>query len=260
MNGAIIALISAAAGMSASYGESLLDAMHLRHPEISGARILVTTGDAVPVTIDRRWSNWPKTVVKRPLRDANGNEIGTVIFQSRCSRLANAGVVATELSRRIYTSASLTEPDPFVAGAMRAPAAQAMIDDALSHDPLIITLAFHVTPPGQAINSIVASNFGRIGKPADSDDAAVMQEGKTRREITNNGRRVAIELPFLDSHRQTIGALSTSFKLGLGDDTDQMESRAISLRDGLARRIRSLKALFRPATASRQVGTLRACR
>jgi hypothetical protein len=54
--------------------------------------------------------------------------------------------------------------------------------------------------------------------------------------------------------------LSTSFKLAPGNGADQIELRAISLRDRLARRTRSLKALFRPATASRQVRTLRGCR
>ena len=115
-------------------------------------------------------------------------------------------------------------------------------------------------PPGQSINSIVASSFGRIGKPADFDDAAVMQQGRPRREITNSGRRIAIELPLLDSHRHIIGALSTSFKLEGGNSADEIGSKAIALRDRLARRTPSREALFRAVTASRQVGAVGVCR
>ena len=197
---------------------------------------------------------------KRALLDANGNKIGTIVLGSRCSSFTDADDVATELSRRIYSPASLTEPDPFVAGAIRAPIAQAMIDDAMDHDPSIITLAFHVTPPGRTTNSIVASSFGRIGKVADSDDLRVIRDGTTVREITNSGKRLAVELPLLDSRQHIIGALSTSFRLESGSGEDQIEKRAVALRDALARATPSLKVLFRPATASRQVGALRTCR
>ena len=259
MNAAVIAFVAAAVATSSSYGESLLDAMHGRHPEIGAAQMVVTTGDEAPITIDRRWNSRPKTAVKRILLDANSNEIGTVIFQSRCPRLPNAGFLAAELSRRIYTLASLTEPDPFVTGATRASAAQAMIEEALRHDPSIITLAFHVTPPGRTINSIAASSFGRIGKLADVDDERVMREGTTLREMTNGGNRLAIELPLLDMRGRTVGALSTSFRIDPKTDPDSIAKRAVALRDSFARKIPSLKALFRPATASRQVRGLRDC-
>src|SRR5437588_12638216 len=84
MSAAAIAFIASAAAMSNSYGESLLDAMHWRHPEISSSQILVATREGVPITIDRQWSNRSKAVVTQPLLDANGNGIGTVIFHSRC--------------------------------------------------------------------------------------------------------------------------------------------------------------------------------
>lgn len=48
-------------------------------------------------------------------------------------------------------------------------------------------------------------------------------------------------------------------RMGLGTNPDQLENRAGLLRDALARHTPSLKALFRPATVSRQVRTLNAC-
>ena len=259
MIGAVIGLIAGAVGTGASYGETLLDAIHRRHPEISAAQIDSVNRQGSLTKLDRRWGGRLRNRQKRTLLDANGNEIGAVVLHSRCALFPDADEIESELARRIYSSASLTEPDPFVAGAIRAPLAQAMIDDALDHDPAIITLAFHVTAPGGTINSIVASSFGRIGKAADLDDARVIAEGATVREMTNNGRRIAVELPLLDSRRHIIGALSTSFKLEPGSTEAQMEKRAVGLRDALARSTPSLKALFRSATASRQVRAVRPC-
>lgn len=253
-------LMAAAVGTGTSYGETLLDAMHRRHPEITAAQIDTVNRQGTPTALDRRWNGQSRSSQKRILLDANGNAIGAVVLHARCARFTNADEIESELARRIYSAGSLTEPDPFVAGATRAPMAQAMIDNALDHDPTIITVAFHVTPPGGTINSIVASSFGRIGKAADSDDARVMAEGRRIQEITNNGKRVAVELPLFDSRRHIIGALSTSFRFGPGTTGEQMEERAAALRDALARRTPSLKALFRSATASRQVRALRPCR
>ena len=259
MIGFLIGLTAAVSAVNATYGLSLLDRLHHRYPQITGLQIK-TTGDQGPVTsLDRTWSGPSRSREKRVLLDAMGNEIGTLSLESQCARIENADKIRSELSRRIYSIGSLGEPDPFVAGAIRAPSGQAMIDAALEGDPALVTLAFHVTPPGSKLNVIVASSFGRIGKPGDADDDQVVRQGKTLREITNNGKRVAIELPLLDARGHVIGALSTSFRLEAGN-ADQMENRAVMLRNALARRTPSLKALFRPATVSRQVGALNTCR
>jgi hypothetical protein len=259
MIGVLVSLAIAAREVSVSYGDALLEAMHKRYPEISGAHISATSPQGTAITLDRHWAGIAQSSVKQALFDATGNEIGTLVVESRCASIANVEKIQSELSRRIYSSSSLAERDPLVAGSVRAAYGQAMIEEALDRDPGLITLAFHVTAPGAKVNTIVASSFGRIGKPGDSDDEQVIREGTTRREVTNDGRRVAIELPLLDAHGNVIGALSTSFRSGTGTDAHQLEKRAIALRDSLARRTQSLKALFRPATASRQVRSLRSC-
>lgn len=259
MIGLLIALAAGASAATVSYGESLLDAMHKRHPELSGAQITLSGGYGSAITINRRWRGRSRSSERRPLLDANGNEIGALTLVSRCRRLSDADKLRSDLSRRIYSSGSLIEANPLVAGAVPAPFGQRMIDAALERDPDVITLAFHLAPPGTNSNMIVASSFGRIGKPGDSDDERVIREGKTLREVTNNGKRIAIELPLLDMQGTVIGALSTSFKSEPGMDPGQLEQRAILLRNSMARRTSSLKALFRPATVSRQVGSLPLC-
>lgn len=258
MIGQLMVGLAAAANLGSVYGEHLLDLIHRQHPEISAVQIEAVSQDR-PIDLQHHWRGRARASEKARLFDANGNEIGTITLQSRCSRLADAAEIAAFLSRRIYSAASLTEPDPFVPGATPAPFAQKLIDEMLENDPTIITLAFHVTAPGAKLNTIIASSFGRIGKPGDKDDAAVIQQSKTLREVTNNGKRLAVELPLLDSHGSVIGALSTSFRMEPGAEAGDVEKRAVLLRDALARRTPSLKALFRPTTASRQVRTLIVC-
>ena len=178
---------------------------------------------------------------------------------TRCANPTRSAEIASEISRRIYSSASLNEPAPFVAGAALAPYAQTLVDDAIDRDPQLVTLAFHVTAPFAETNSIVASSFGRIGKLADADDQRVMLAGATLRELTNAGKRLAIELPLLDARGRTVGTLSTSFRVDPNADLESIAKRAVALRDWLASKIPSLKALFRPATASRQVRALDDC-
>ena len=259
MIGLAAGLLAAATSAVPSYGNSLLDTMHHRHAEIASAQISIVNGKDPPIIFERRWKVPAITSERRVLLDANGNEIGAIVLGSLCSSFTTANVVASELSRHIYSPASLSDPDPFVAGAIRAPTAQAVIEGALAHDPTIITLAFHVTPPGEMTNAIVASSFGRIGKPADADDARIIHEGTIVRETTNKGGRLAVELPLLDFQRHIIGALSTSFRLDPGADELKIEKRAVDLRDALSLRTPSIKALFRPATASRQVRALPTC-
>jgi len=253
------ALIAGAGSQGLSYGESLLDSTHVRHPELTAVQIEVTEGQGGPVTITRAWDGRSRSRDRHTLSDANGNQIGTVTISTRCTSPTRSSAIVSEISRRIYSSASLSEPAPFVAGAVLAPSGQALIEDAINRDPQLVTLAFHVTPPLAQTNSIVASSFGRIGKLADADDERVMREGATLRELTNGGKRLAVELPLLDARGHTVGALSTSFRIDPNANLESIAKRAVALRDSLARKIPSLKALFRPATASRQVRGLHDC-
>ena len=71
--------------------------------------------------------------------------------------------------------------------------AQHLVDQTLSAHPDITIVAMHVTPPQQKDNIIFASNIGRIGKKADSDDLKVVNDGKTNLEVTKAGDHFAVE-------------------------------------------------------------------
>lgn len=229
-------LLDANAPVAARYGDSVLAAAS-RH--VGGAVLRIETHgkDGTAIVIGPQIADG--LVV--PLNDAMGNRIGTLTVPAR--ERGKAGRVATWLARRIYLADTLVEPDPFVAGAARAPFAQALVERSLARFPDLVTLALHVAPPGGA-NTIIASSFGRIGKAGDKDDLHVEQDGAILREVTNGGRRLAVELPLLDHAGRSVGALSTSFAVPPGADPQSLYPRAVLVRDAMARSIASRATLF----------------
>jgi hypothetical protein len=234
----VVAGITPSCAWAGVYGDTLLAMIAARHKGISSLRIEAAQSGGVTVAVS--WGAPTGRGATSPLRDAMGRTIGTVTMTA--NRHVRPAVVAAEIGRRIYVVDNLVEPDPFVAGATRSLRAQAIVENMLADFPDLVTLALHVALPGRD-NAIIASNFGRIGKPADADDADVVTRGTIHREVTNGGRRLAVELPLLDAQGRTIGALSASFVIPSNGGEDSAYRRAITVRNGIARRIRSIDTL-----------------
>lgn len=221
-----------------TYGDTLVAAIAAAHPDVAAIEINATGRDGKAIRIS--WGTAVGASSSASLDDAAGEPIGTITITGRT--LVDARPLARAISRRIYVVDNLAEPDPFVAGAERSVRGQALVDAAIDANADLITLAMHVALPG-ADNRIIASNFGRIGKAADKDDADVITNGSVHREATNGGRRLAVELPMLDARRRVIGALSTSFSMTATGGEARALARAIAVRDALASRIPSLSWL-----------------
>jgi iron complex outermembrane receptor protein len=213
-------------------------------PGISGVRIEAVGKDGRQIVGSRG------ALVTRAtdLRNSMGDPIGSISlgFARRLDTKAQnraLSSIAANLSRHIYMAANLLEADPFVPGARRSAHAQAIVERMMAANRDLVTLAFHIGESG-ASNEILASNFGRIGKPGDADDAQVIDHGATLREVTNGGRRAAIELPLLDRHGRIVGALSTSFVVGAGG-AEAAARRAAQVRNEIAGQIDSLSQISR---------------
>jgi hypothetical protein len=172
-----------------------------------------------------------------------GDPVGTISLTFSKPRHIPASAIAAEASRKIYLANNLIEPDPFVPGAHRSKVAQAIVDRLMVGNPDLVTLGLHIGASG-ASNAILASNFGRIGKHGDKDDARVIDDKAILTEPTNGGRRLAVSLPMLDRKGRVVGALSTSFVVGAGG-FDAASARAVQIRDAIARQISSLAQLTR---------------
>ena len=228
-------MILAAFLLGASYGEHLLEATLARHPELRSIAVAVAGAPALRVGVPAG------RIAIAPLTNAMGEPIGTVTVTASGTAV-RAEPTAADLARRIYVVGNLGEPDPFVAGAAASRFAQQLIDRALVDFPDLVTLAFHVATNKRG-NIIIASSFGRIGKPGDADDARIIATGVAAREMTNGGRRLAVETPLFDRAGRTVGALSMSFRIGVEASAAAADRRAILIRDALARRIPSLGVL-----------------
>jgi len=124
--------------------------------------------------------------------------------------------------------------------------AQHLVDETLAAHPDIAIMAMHVTPPKQTVNVIIASNIGRIGKPADSDDMGVVNTGKPVLEVNKEGDHFEVELPLKDVTDDTVGALSIVYPYAAGDDKAALAKNAEAVRDQLRRRISNAANLAQP--------------
>ncbi len=113
---------------------------------------------------------------------------------------------------------------------------QELADEVVARNPSLLVIALHASPPGIPGYPIVASNIGRIGKPADEDDMRVITTEKTNLEIAHGGARFEVELVLRDVGGANVGALGLVFPYKTGDDRQALEKEAIAIRDWLAKR------------------------
>ena len=122
--------------------------------------------------------------------------------------------------------------------------AQKLVNDTLAKHKEVVIMAFHVTPPSQSENVIIASNIGRIGKKADEDDMRVIDTGKSNLEVNKTGNHFEDELPLLDKSGNRIGAVGIVFNYKAGDDKNKLAKNAEQVRDEMREQIPSKEKLF----------------
>jgi iron complex outermembrane receptor protein len=237
-------LLALASPGTARYGDALLASRVKHEPHLLYAAIDLAGEKSLHFEAGRKAGD--EGGVRVALADALGQPAGilSLAFDAKVSPDAakrRGAAIAAFLSRRFYAPSLLGEAAPLVAGTPRSRLGQALVERQLSLRPGLVTIALHVALPGRP-NAIIASNFGRIGKAADEDDSNVIDHGAILQEVTNGGRRLAVELPMLDRGGRVIGALSTSFLLG-PDGRDAAYRAALEVRDDLARAIGSLDSL-----------------
>ncbi|MBB5448096.1 MULTISPECIES: TonB-dependent siderophore receptor [unclassified Paraburkholderia] len=162
--------------------------------------------------------------------------------------LIRAGaLIRDELSRQIRYGNELFDPVLPSTGIPDNPYAQTLVDEVIRKRRDVMVLAMHVARPGgDGDYPIIASNIGRIGKPADADDRRVIETGKPHVEVGREGDRLEVELPLQDAGGATIGALGVVMPYRVGDDQEVLVKKAEKIRDELRGRIRDAAALYEP--------------
>jgi iron complex outermembrane receptor protein len=127
---------------------------------------------------------------------------------------------------------------------------QFLVDDTLAKYPEIEVVALHArTPETGGDYLIVASNIGRIGKPADENDLEVIRTGKPHSAVDRPGRRLESKVLLQDASGATLGVVAVIFPMRAFSDPVALESQAVKIAAELRPRIASAAALDDPYPA-----------
>lgn len=145
----------------------------------------------------------------------------------RAALLMASALVATAAASNAAEPAAI-RPDSY---------GQHLVQQAIATHKDVVVMVMHVTPPGGKQNVIVASNIGRLGKPADEDDQQVLSSGEPKLSVNKTGDRFEVLEPLKDVGGESIGVLGVVFPYHQGDDQQARRAQAEAIRDHLALRI-----------------------
>jgi len=125
--------------------------------------------------------------------------------------------------------------------------AQKLVDELMASHPELLVVGLHGTAPGANEERMIASNLDRIGKKDDDDDVGVSTEHKTIcAPNLKESFKFEVLMPLKDSSGAFLnGAVGFVFRYKQGDDEVKMHALAVQIRDGLAKKIPSMAALFK---------------
>lgn len=251
--------------MIEKYPDVLVMAMHVTPPKQAGNVIVASNigrigkaADADDLRVIRTGrpnlevnKNGDRFEAELVMRDANARSIGAlgVVFaykagDDKTALQRRAETIRDDLAKKISHAANLLEPAQFDTAVPTQTYAQALVDRALARHPHVVILALHAQPPQVKSNVIVASNIGRIGKPADEDDMHVITSGEPKLELNETGDRYEVEQTLLDVSGSVIGAVGVVFPYKKGQDTAPLQKEAAQVRDEISRRISNVGNLM----------------
>jgi hypothetical protein len=124
--------------------------------------------------------------------------------------------------------------------------AQKLVNELMAAHPELVVVGIHPVAPGARTGIMLATNLDRIGKADDDDDLGCATERKTvLAPNLSDPAKFEVLIPLKDASGQVIGALGLVFRFH-GQKERELYDDAVSIRDGLAKRIPNLAALSRP--------------
>ena len=202
---------------------------------------------AVPASVKGRFE------VLVPLRDVAGKTIGALgmVFDSSKgedkSKFLETGTrLRNQLQNVIPTIDTLFEPF-IVAASPNDNLALHLTAKALARHPDLWVLAFHVTPPGDTVNRLIAINVPKLlGAPSEPVEEELSKNGNTLLEAIAKTHRMETHVPLRAADGSLIGTLATVY-LWQDEEKDitDMLARTIAVRDEVQKEIPSLAALVK---------------
>ncbi|MBW4052469.1 MAG: hypothetical protein HIU85_13590 [Proteobacteria bacterium] len=261
-----------------SYGQELVTRLMTVHPAVSAMTLYITvpgssgpesiaasdghTGNPPPAAAAQALHAWrahfayekasKQLTAEVPMLDMSHKKAGvmTIVLhgKSRPALIREALRIRNELARRTSYAANLVQEAVLNPNIPLDSYAQHIVDTELAKHRDVLILAIHATTPKNANPEILASNIGRIGKEADSDDMRVVRDGKTNLEVNKDLMRYEVELPLKNAAGERIGALGVVFPLTAHTHQKAKHAEAIRIRDEIAKQIPSAAKLVEPYT------------
>ena len=286
-----------AAGAGKSYGQDLVERTVARHPELIGLDIHATPPgsdhsviiasthrDRVgqktdPDDLEVFQTGNPRVEINREadqnvevgvqLHDVTGRAVGAVemTFPYKSGTDEDALIeqgqeIEREMRRRISGeegkgAAELVAPVQLDPSIPIDTYAQFLVDTMLAKHPGVAIIALHIKSPTGNDYPLLASNIGRIGKPADESDRAVIETGKPKLAVSKDSDRLEVKVRLQDVFGDTVGAVAVVFPYGGHFNQNQPTHRqavlerslleqAESIRDKLRKHIADAGNLYEP--------------
>jgi iron complex outermembrane receptor protein len=286
--------VARAQASTKNYGQDLIERTIKRHPELIGLDLHATPPGSPqsliiasnnpnrighktdPDDLEVFDTGTPRVEINRAgdenveialqLHDVTGRPVGSVemTFPYESGTDTDALVekgqqIEDELRRRIsgeerQGAAELVAPAQLDPSIPIDTYAQFLVDDTLARHAGIAIVALHVRSPTGSY-PLLASNIGRIGKPADESDKAVIETGKAVQAVSKDGERLEMKLPLQDVSGDTVGAVAVVFPFGGHIEPVTHREAALqrslleqaeSIRNQLRRRIADAGNLYEP--------------
>ena len=160
-----------------------------------------------------------------------------------CAALANTGLWAADAPAKNWTPPA------------QKIYAQTLADETMAKHPELLSITLHGVPPGMDnVYTMFAGSYpDRVGNPDDPDDIDVSKKGITILDprwhrTKDTSPKFVVLMPMRDKAGENVGLVVYAFKDPKNPNTSATENeylqKAAALRDGLAKRISSYKALF----------------
>ena len=190
-----------------------------------------------------------RTEIELPLHDLAGLTVGTLALTwtnpgtgSRSVLEKKATGIRDDLARHILNTANLLDPYPYVATATTRSRAQTLIDETFHGHPEVTVLALRLKVPPKNELVVVASTFGRHGKPADGDDMKVLDAPAPIPGLYSNDKRFGVDLPVKDAKGAAIGTMNVGYAYSGSEDRKALEAKAVALRGEIQTRLAAIHA------------------
>lgn len=187
--------------------------------------------------------------IELPLHDLAGLTVGTLALTwtrpdagGRDAFEKKATEIRDGLARHILNTANLLDPYPYVATATTRSRAQTLIDETFRRHPEVTVLALRLKVPPKSELVLVASTFGRHGKPADSDDLKVLDAPAPISGLYSNNKRFGVDLPVKDAKGVAVGTMNVGYAYSGSEDKKALEAKAVALREEIQTRLATIRA------------------